>query len=153
MKINFTKKEYRVLVEMLLTADWVITAHEDEPSKANKDYADLRKKVLSHYKEMGMEDLFQYNAEHDEYYETKAYEDNSVHMAFIDQYNELTFWNELADKMAKKALAAERMHDPEGEDAQMQRAMRVFELVEHFEEEFAEHGLDHVRIEMKGEVH
>jgi len=29
MKINFTKKEYQTLVEMLLTADWVIRSHEE----------------------------------------------------------------------------------------------------------------------------
>jgi hypothetical protein len=28
MKIDFTKKEYQTLVEMLLVADWVIAAHE-----------------------------------------------------------------------------------------------------------------------------
>ena len=31
MKINFTKKEYQTLVEMLLVADWVIRSDEEEP--------------------------------------------------------------------------------------------------------------------------
>ena len=56
MKINFTKKENAWLVEMILTADWVIHAHETEPTDATQPYADLRKKVLSCFKELGMED-------------------------------------------------------------------------------------------------
>lgn len=31
MKINFTKKEYQTLVEMLLIADWVIRSNEAKP--------------------------------------------------------------------------------------------------------------------------
>jgi hypothetical protein len=38
MKINFTKKEYQALVEMLLTADWVIRSHEEEPRAETKPY-------------------------------------------------------------------------------------------------------------------
>lgn len=50
MKINFTKREYQALVEMLLLADWVMHAHEVDPNPATKPYKDLRKKVLSHFK-------------------------------------------------------------------------------------------------------
>jgi hypothetical protein len=54
MKLNFTKKEYQALVEMLLAADWVITGHEEEEEREEtKPYRELRKKVLAHFKEMG----------------------------------------------------------------------------------------------------
>jgi len=36
MKINFTKKEYAVLVEMTLIADWVIHAHKSDLSETTK---------------------------------------------------------------------------------------------------------------------
>jgi len=36
MKINCTKKEYHTLVEMLLTAEWVIGSQEEEPRAATK---------------------------------------------------------------------------------------------------------------------
>jgi hypothetical protein len=38
MKINFTKKEYAAVVEMILTADWVIHAHETEPTDETRPY-------------------------------------------------------------------------------------------------------------------
>lgn len=147
MKINFTKKEYRVLVEMLLIADWIIDSDEADPVEKIESYADLRKKVLSHYKEMGLEDDFNYDPEEDEYYETKDYEERSAHMAFIDEYEERSFWRLLATKMAKRTLAAERAENPREYDGQEQLALRIFELSEHFEEEFSENGLKNVRVD------
>jgi len=38
MKINFTKKEYRTLVEMLLIADSVLRAHETEPREETRPF-------------------------------------------------------------------------------------------------------------------
>ncbi|MGB5833686.1 MAG: hypothetical protein WBG92_17070 [Thiohalocapsa sp.] len=101
----------------------------------------------SHYKEMGLEDDFSYDPEEDEYYETKDYEERSAHMAFIDTYDERSFWRLLATRMAQRTLAAERALSPRGFDDEEQLALRIFELSEHFEEEFSKNGLDNVRID------
>jgi hypothetical protein len=89
LETTHTKKEYATLVEMILTADWTIHAHDPEPSDATKPYADLRRKVLSHHKEMGMEDAFVYAPEDGEYYETAEYEMDSPHMRLIERYDEV----------------------------------------------------------------
>jgi hypothetical protein len=149
MKINFTKKEYQALVEMLLVADWVIHGHEVEPRVETKPYDDLRKKVLSHYKEMGMEDAFEYVAERDDYYETAEHEERAPHMRFVDEDDEETFWQLLSDKLANRDLAAQEVvstAEPlEGE----QRVLTLFEIIARYEEELAENGLDNVRVVMK----
>lgn len=134
MKINFTKKEYQALVEMLLTADWVIRSHEEEPRAETKPYDDLRKKVLSHFKEMGMEDAFEYVPDEDEYFETKDYEERARHMRFIDEYDELMFWDRLAAKLANRDLAAEE-------------ALNAAGALE--DEVFAENGIESVRVAAK----
>lgn len=77
---------------MILTADWVIHAHESESSDETKPCADLRKKVLSYHKEMGMGEAFRYVAEDDEYYETADYEMSSANMMLIDELSEISFW-------------------------------------------------------------
>ena len=146
MKINFTKKEYQTLVEMLLVADWVITGHEEEEREATKPYKELRKKVLSQHKEMGMEDAFEYSPEHDDYFETAAYEEEAPHMRFIDEYDEQVFWIDLANRLAHRDLAAEEtlsVKEPLGEK---ERTKKFFELTGRYEEEFAENGLANVRL-------
>jgi hypothetical protein len=151
MKINFTKREYQTLVEMLLTADWVIRSHEVEPRAETKPYDDLRKKVLSHFKEMGMEDAFEYVPDEDEYFETKDYEERAPHMGYIDEYDERVFWSLLASKLAHRDLAAEEALSAAGALDKEQRSIRFFEIIERYEEVFAESGIESVRVAAKTE--
>lgn len=113
----------------------------------------FEKRCYLNYKEMGLEDDFNYDPEEDKYYETKDYEERSAHMAFIDEYEERSFWRLLATKMAKRTLAAERAVNPRAYEDQEQLALRIFELSEHFEEEFSENGLKNVRIDPNTGLH
>ncbi|MFY9976279.1 MAG: hypothetical protein WAK53_18655 [Chromatiaceae bacterium] len=150
MKMNFTKKEYQTLVEMLLLADWVITGHDVEERAATKPYRELRKKVLAHHKEMGMADAFKYSPKEDEYFETAAYEENAPHMRFIEEHNEQVFWMELASRLAARDLAAEETICAEGEGSEEERVTGLFEITDRYEEELAENGLDNLRIVREG---
>jgi hypothetical protein len=153
MKINFTKKEYAVLVEMILTADWVIHAYEGERTEETKPYADLRKKVLSHHKEIGMEDAFRYSAEDDEYYETAEYEMSSPHMAMIDEFSEISFWDTLATKLAQRDLAAQEAIGTAEPLPPEERVTKLWEIEERYQEELSENGLANIRIDTKPGVH
>jgi hypothetical protein len=102
MKINFTKQEYRLLVTMLEIADWVMTANDIGENEEVKPYNELRKKILSYFKEMGMDDCYKYDKADDDYYETGEYEDNSESTRFIEKYNEEFFWQELIGKLADR---------------------------------------------------
>jgi hypothetical protein len=146
MKINFTKKEYQTLVEMLLAADWVITGHEEEEREETKPYRELRKKVLSHHKEMGMGEAFEYSPKEDEYFETAAYEESAPHMRFVEEYNAQVFWEELANRLAQRDFSAEERLSAEGSRGEEEAVTRFFEIMAHYEEEFAENGLDNVRL-------
>ena len=150
MKMNFTKKEYQTLVEMLLAADWVITGHEEEEREETKPYRELRKKVLSHHKEMGMAEAFKYSPKDDEYFESAAYEESAPHMRFIEEYGEQVFWEELASRLAARDLAAEEALSAEGSRSEEERVTRLFEITADYEDEFAENGLDNVRVVREG---
>ena len=150
MKMNVTKKEYQTLVEMLLLADWVMTAHEEEERGETRPYRELRKKVLSHHKEMGMAEAFQHSPKEDEYFETAAYEASAPHMQFVEAYNEQVFWEELASRLAHRDLAAEETLSAEGPRIEEERVTRLFEITDRYEEEFAENGLDNLRIVREG---
>jgi len=145
MKINFTKKEYQTLVEMLLLADWVIHGQEGEPREAKKPYADLRKKVLSHHKEMGMEEDFTYDPKEDDYFETADYEERAPHMQLIDEYDEAAFWSTLASKLAHRDLAAEEVLHAAGTISEEEQITQLLEGIARYEDAFAENGLDSIR--------
>jgi len=151
MSIDLTNEEYAILIEMVLIADWIIHANEIEQPEETKLYTNLRKKVLSHHKEMGMEDAFRYEPTHDEYYETADYEQDSPHMAFIEEYEEHGFWEMLASKLAERDLVAQEI-ESEGEPlGQEQRELKLWEIQEHYEDEFSENGLDNILLATVGD--
>jgi hypothetical protein len=103
MKIPFTKKEYRLLVEILYLADWIMSSHKLEPDSLYPEHTKLRKKLLSYYKEMEAEGLIEHSLLGDVYYEKADYED-SLHQKFIRDYDNHTFWDELIDRLAVRDL-------------------------------------------------
>ena len=61
MKINITKKEYRLLLDILSIADWVMNAYQTEDDPRTKPYEDLEQKFLSYAKDFGFENLIVYD--------------------------------------------------------------------------------------------
>lgn len=146
MKINFTKQEYQLLVTMLEISNWVMTATEPGENKEAEPYNELRKKILSYFKEMGMEDCYIYDKARDEYYETAEYEDDAESMRFIDKYNEDIFWEELVSKLATRDFY--QKHG--GHEVSMETKISeitAFEGV--YADEIYENGLDNFVIAQK----
>lgn len=145
MKIHFTKKEYRLLVDMLHIADWVMHSHQLIDERGHKDHEDLYNKIKSYYREMEAEDIIEYSKETDNYYETRKYEEKTLE-EFIAPYDEDIFWEELVDRLAKRdvfrKIGIEKYNAMELEE----RIRTMSKVVEQYEDEFEEHGLDRVKI-------
>lgn len=142
MKINFTKNEYRLLLDMLYLSDWMMNSH-DETHTVNAKYKDLRKKILSYCKEMGLDDQFQYVD--GEYYES-ADSEFELHEKFLDGYNEETFWDQLIDKLSTrdfmKKVGINEYQKMDGE----KRIAGITEFEHQYIDEFNQHGLDNLKI-------
>jgi hypothetical protein len=143
MKIHFNKKEYRLLVETLYLAGWVMGSHKLEPDSLYPEHTQLRKKLLSYYKEMEAENLIEHSLSGDDYYEKADYED-SLHQKFIRDYDNHTFWDELIDRLAVRDLirkiGAEAYQAMEGID----RLIQLEEITRLYASEFENYGLEHV---------
>ena len=146
MKINFTKKEYRLLIDLLYLGDWMITAHliHSEDDK-HKKYEDLRTKIFSYYREMGASDIIEYSKDPEGYFELGSY-DEEMHANFVDPYNESVFWEKLIN-----ALSARDLVRSIGEESY--RAMDGIDRIKILEEyrkkymdEFADRGIDNLTI-------
>lgn len=123
-------------------------SHEEEPRAATKPYDDLRKRVLSYFKEMVMDDAFEYAPDEDEYFETGDYEEQAPHMGFIDEYDERMFWSPLASR----DLAAEKALSAVGARGEEQRSVSLFEMIARYEEAFSTNGIESVRVAAKTAV-
>ncbi len=61
--MEFTRKEYECLLDVLYIADWVMNAHKVEDAPKTEAYRKLEQKIFSYAKDMGFENLVEYVSE------------------------------------------------------------------------------------------
>jgi len=144
IKINFTKKEYRLLLEMLYLADWVMESHNVDC--LHVDHSILRNKILSSFIEMGAEDIIDHADTDGEHYETQEFE-MLMHEEFIKPYNTETFWGELANRLSMRDLMKKVGPEKFQSMDNMERFLKLGELSDEYNEEFWEHGLERIVID------
>ncbi|MBK9663142.1 MAG: hypothetical protein KBA82_12640 [Nitrosomonas sp.] len=146
MKINITKKEYRLLLDILYLGDWMLTAHDDHEMLEKEKYQDVIQKFYSYAKEMDYENLIEADKESNKYYETREYEDTSEVHEIIDTYNSATFWDELVSELAMRDAKEEAGNDAFKKMSPEERIYLLHPLEEQYHDEFAANDLTNLRI-------
>lgn len=146
MNIDFTKEEFRALLDMVTLGDWVITSHDTQKDPAKEIYAAVLQKVFSRAEEFGYGDLVVFDPELQEFFETRDYEESEKE-EFIDEYDSNTFWDQLISRLAERDVVREQG---------LERAMsmspedRLRELHKHemkYSDEFEAHGIERIRLD------
>lgn len=106
MKLHLTKKEYKALLDLIALRDRVLHSHVVQDNDCSTEHRAVMKKVFSFAKEMQCENLIEHDSQRDEYYETFLYEED-LQEDFIQHYKDATFWEELADRLAKRDAVRE----------------------------------------------
>lgn len=145
MKINFTKKEYRLLLDMLDISDWVMSAFEAEKSEKNEAYGAIQQKIFSYAKTMSCEDIIKYDERLGGYYPTWEYEE-SEHREYIKNYDEDIFWEELPHRLAARDLILKMGEKQYGEMDAEKRFMEISERETEYAEEFEKNGIKNLKI-------
>ena len=141
MKINFTKKEYQLLVTMIEISDWVMNAFHTTDRTDTQDYRSLRNKILSYAEEMGMKDCYEKIG--DTYYEAFEYEENSKQSSFIDEYDEESFWQQLVIRLVDRDYAQQYGDEEVSFET---RTHRLAEIEKRYAEEINKFGLSNIVI-------
>lgn len=146
MKIDITKKEYRTLLDVFHLADWVLHAYKTEEDPETEAYRALEQKILALAAEMGFEPLVAYDAETGKYFPTREYEDQSLVMDAIVDYDNESFWDELTERLAYRDLIVQEGKDKVlGMDFE-ERFAKTEALREKYSDEFYRNGLSRVVI-------
>jgi hypothetical protein len=146
MKINITKKEYKSLLEILEIADWVLHAHEIEKSEDTRSYREFRQKIFSLAKDFGFDHLIKYEKQFQEYFPTSEFEDTSPGMAFIEKFENESFWEDLTDRLVQRDLIRELGEKKILSLEPLDRMEKEDPYREKYEEEFEVHGIDRLEI-------
>lgn len=147
MEIEFTKKEYECLLDVLYMADWVMNAHKVEDDPRTEVYRKLEQKLFSYAKDMGFENLVEYASDYKKYFPTRKLEETGSAREFIEEFEDDTFWEELTSRLAdrdsaRKVGGVENFSKLSFED----RAEIIWSFEEKYTSEFEKRGLEGLSI-------
>jgi hypothetical protein len=139
MKINFSKKQFKQLLDLVYLGEW--TANSSKlMDERNVAYDELFQYVCSFAKDFGFDDTITYDNELNGYYPTLDFEEQ-LQPLITNNDNEV-LWSELSGRLAKRDLV-EMEETFQTKDAYFKK---MFEIVERYETEFEKNGLTNLVI-------
>lgn len=144
VKINITKKEYRLLLDVFSIADWVMTSHKTEKDPRVEPYQKLEQKFLALAKDFGFKDLVEYDKKAEKYYPTARYEQMKTDRQFIDEFEEDVFWETLATRLAIRDLLMEKGADALSKMDFSDRFIEEETIADKYDQEFVENGVNNL---------
>ena len=146
MKINFTKSEYRIMLDVIYMADWILHAHDTENRSDTKEYSDLFQKLMSYAKDMGCKDLVGFDEQQKGYAASYIFEEESPALEYIDEFENDSFWSELISRLARQdALIELKANSPHDVDTETLYTA-IFKAEDKWSKEFEAFGLDRIRV-------
>ena len=146
MKINITKKEYRLLLDVFSIATWVMNSHKFEPDPQSVPYDDLEQKFMAFAKDFGFKNLVEYDKKIEKYFHTPEYEDSESDMQFIDEFEDDSFWEKLVSNLAKRDLINEIGVEQFEKMESLDRFKKVNEIAKKYNDEFEKNGIKNLII-------
>lgn len=146
MKIDFTKREYRLLLELLYLGEWMIDAHETETRPETVGYRELQQKLYKFAKELDAEDLIEYSRELGEYFPTNKLGEAAHIRSFIEEYDNNSFWQELIHRLVDRDLQAQVGEDELRRMDFEEYLEKSIPIEETYSEEFTRYDLERVRV-------
>jgi hypothetical protein len=143
MKVSFTAKEYRQLLELVHLGMWSVTGYQGDDTAAAKRYFDLDQKLLGLATDMGCADLVEEFNDGTLQPAPKLADDERVREIQSEFQNDV-FWHELVTRMADRDLAGEqakRALDTPGVEAPPSRDEQLKKLEERYWKEFEKNDL------------
>ncbi len=150
MKINFTKKQYEVLLKIVYLGNWLANAirgGQGGPLRIKK-FDELEKYIFSFAKDFGLKKYV--DIEGDEIYPSRELEDDKDTWDLIDDYNKENFWEDLVYKLARRDLV-------EKYGIETVRKMDTKELIEKehpflekYYDEIDKYGIQRLKIDKNG---
>ncbi|TAN69086.1 MAG: hypothetical protein EPN17_07865 [Methylobacter sp.] len=145
-KINFTKSEYRILLDLIYVTDWILHSHDSEDRSDTQEYSNLFQKLMSYAKDMDCDDLIDFDKHLKKYSESFIFEAESPALAYIEKFEDDSFWDELISRLAQRdALTDQKvnnMHTIETEEL----FAAISKAEDKWSNEFERFGLSRIRL-------
>ncbi|HEX2861537.1 MAG TPA: hypothetical protein VHN79_07845 [Lacunisphaera sp.] len=148
MKVSFTAKEYRQLLELVHLGMWTVTAYQGEETAAAKRYFALDQRLLGLATDLGCADLVEEREDNTLQPAPKLAEDDRVRELQSEFQNDV-FWHELVTRLADRDLAVDqtkRAMETPGVEPPPSREEQLKKIEERYWKDFEKNDLAHVVI-------
>jgi len=102
VNIDLTENEYRLLLDFVFMANWMVESHHPDGRADVQEYDMLLQKLYSFAGDMGCKELVHADRESNEYSPTRYYEETTKAFELIEEYNDDTFWDALISRLAER---------------------------------------------------
>lgn len=146
MKIELTENEYRLLLDFVFMANWVINSHHSGERIEVEDYDMLVQKLYSFAAGTRCGELVHANRETNEYTPTRYYEETTKATELLEEYDDDTFWDALISRLAERDVyeqVEQDRRDSMGIDEYWERSEPIEEA---YYQEFRRHSLERLRL-------
>lgn len=146
MKVSFTAKEYRQLLELVHLGMWAVTAYQGEETAAAKRYFDLDQRLMEMATEMGCADLVEERTDGTLQPSPKLAEDERIKEIQLDFQND-AFWHEFVQRLADRdqaGSAAKRAIETPGVEPPPSAEDELKKIEERYWAEFEKNDLANV---------
>ena len=135
MKIEFSKEEYKTLVDSLFIADWVLHSQYliDEMPEETKRFKEFEQKIYKLAEKFGFLDLIETSETKTgiEYCANRKFEEQN--QKFIEKFEDFSFWEELLDKLSDRDV----LNSISKEENEEMGVLEYWKLKAPFEEKYA----------------
>ncbi len=136
MEPHLTGKQFRRLLDLVYIGNWVLNSTRGEDRI--RDYDQVESLVFSHCLDHGMTPLVElYNGD---VIPSRAFAEGGIHEAIM-AYEDVTFFEILAEELALRDLDAERATEENYDE--------VMDRMEQYMGEFEAHGTDHISVDLE----
>jgi hypothetical protein len=146
MKVSFTAKEYRQLLELVHLGMWTVTGYQGEETSAAKRYHALDQRLMAMATDLGCADLVETRDDGSLQPAPKLAEDERVRELQSEFQNDV-FWHELVARLADRDFAgdqAKRTMDTPGVEPPPSRDEQLKQIEDRYWTEFEKNDLAHV---------
>ncbi len=146
MKINITKKEYRLLIDIFSISDWVMTSYKIGDNPDSEEYRKLEQRFFSYSKDFGFENLIEYDKNLEGYYPTIEHDNLESNKNFIEEFEEEIFWDKLTNNLAQRDLLEEKGIEEFKKMNSIEISIHEDKFIEKYDSEFIKNGIKNLKI-------
>lgn len=146
VKIDLTESEYRLLLDFVYMANWVINSHHAGERDDVEDYDMLMQKLYSFAGDMRCGELVHANRDTNEYSPTRHYEETTRAIELLEEYDDDTFWDALISRLAERDIYEQVEQDRRDSMSMEEYWERSEPIEEAYYQEFRRHSLDRLRL-------